>query len=94
MAEVLLLLASELTRHGAALVLAAYLGTGLRIALGEALRSRREGADGPLWQTLAVVTPLWPLLLAQKAVFGLILFWDIAAAIRAERREMRGAEHG
>lgn len=76
------------------ILIGAYVGQGLKLAVREAILSRREGADGPIWPTLAVVTALWPLLIAQRAVFALILAWDVAAAIRAERRERRRAQNG
>lgn len=75
--------------HWGAVLTGAYLALGLRLAIREALISRREGADGPLWQTLLVVTALWPLLYAQRAVFALILAWDVMAAMREDRREAR-----
>ena len=76
------------------ILIGAYVGQGLKLAAREAVLSRREGADGPIWPTLAVVTALWPLLYAQRAVFALILAWDVLAVMRAERREMREARRG
>lgn len=76
-----------------AFALALYTAIGLWHALNEVLacvrESRATGERAPLWPVWIVVTLAWPMLLAQRFVFWMIVLWDAASAMRADRREVR-----
>lgn len=79
--------------HWPAFALALYTAIGLWHALHEVLacvrESRATGERAPLWPVWIVVTLAWPMLLAQRFVFWMIVLWDAASALRADRREVR-----
>ncbi len=68
-----------------------YLAIGLRIGVAEALKTRRElraqQVDDSLWPTLCLLTLFWPMMLAARFVFWLILCWDVAQMRKADSRE-------
>lgn len=93
MLDLILAFPAALAPHWPAFALAAYFGFGFWLGLREALATRRQlrrqGVDDSLWPTLALLTCLWPMMLASRFVFWLILAWDVASITREEKREAR-----
>ena len=95
MLDLLASLPATAMAHWPAFALAAYLGIGFRIGLGEALASRRalrrDGVDDSLWPTLALLTTLWPMIFAQRLVEWVIIAALMIRTDRLEKREARDA---